>query len=131
MDELAEEAGGEDGEVEESDARQSAGGVGGQDGSEEGGQVRGGGSDVAIHRGAGEERTEHLQYRLGQQEHQRDGDPQAVGAHVAQQTAHQSLVVCLAEDFFFHSLQSSGVGRRSAARGGDWYDNDGLAGKLR
>ena len=106
-------------------------GVGGQDRGKERGQVRGGGSDVAIHGGAGEERPEHLQYRLGQEEHQRNGDPETVGTHVAQQTAHQSLVVCLAEDFFFHSLQSSGVRRRSAARGGDWYDNDGLAGKLR
>ena len=65
------------------------------------------GREVAVHGDLGEQRPEHLQDGLRQQEHQRNGDPQAVGAHVAQQAAHQARVVGFAEDLFFHSLQST------------------------
>src|SRR5439155_24688294 len=65
------------------------------------------GLKIPVDGNAGEQRPEHLQTGLEQEEYQRETDQQPVGAHVAQQPAHQPGVVRFSEDLFFHSLQSS------------------------
>ena len=63
--------------------------------------------EIAVDRDLGQQRTEHLQQRLQQQKNQRERHIARVGAHVAQQAAHQAGVVCLTEDLFFHFFQCS------------------------
>jgi hypothetical protein len=57
---------------------------------------------VSIHGRPGQQRSQHLERRLRQEKEQGERYQEAIGAHVAQQAAHQLGIVRFAENLFFH-----------------------------
>ncbi len=92
------------GQVEQRDAREAVPGIGGKPGVKErgGGRVR---LQILVDGDLGEQRAEHLQNRLQQKEDQGERYQYPVGAHIAQQAAHQPGVVGFTEDLFFHEFR--------------------------
>ena len=100
--ELGEEGSGQHHDVEQRDAGEAGPGVDRQPGIDWGLQRVRARADVLVNGQAGEQRIQHLEDGLGQQEQQGKEDQRAIGPHVAQQSAHQAGVICFAEDLFFH-----------------------------
>ena len=95
-------------EVEQGNGGEPAPGVGREEPVEHRAGVAMARLQVAVHRNLGEQRSEHLQPRLQEQKAERYQHIPAVGAHVAEQAAHQARIVCFSECLFFHSFQFKG-----------------------
>ena len=63
-----------------------------------------GGGEIAIDGQLRQQRSDHLNHRLRQQEGERNDDGSAIGPQIVDQPPHETTIVSFAENFFFHRV---------------------------